>query len=162
MREEKMRKNLKEKLWILFEKELIKNDLLLFDFELRTKSGQKTIEIIIDKEKDYVSVDDCVKATNLLTPIIEEQELFADSYNIEVSSPGLERKLRDERDFIRFKNQTIKIILKTPYQKRSVIIGKNEDFCTDKKILTISEKDTNIKFEVQQNDIKEARLYLEV
>lgn len=60
----------------------------------------------------YVTVEDCEKVTRQLQFALEVED--ADYRRLEVSSPGLDRPLRHEKDFVRFAGEIIDITLKAP------------------------------------------------
>lgn len=77
---------------------------------------QKTLRIFIDhlESTDGVGIEDCVKVTKTLDEPLdsmpEVSNLFGDGgYELEVSSPGIDRPLRTERDFQRFQGREIRI-----------------------------------------------------
>jgi ribosome maturation factor RimP len=58
-----------------------------------------------------ISLDDCVKANNLISVILDVEDFIAGPYNLEVSSPGVYRSLRKANDFERFCGKYVKIEL---------------------------------------------------
>ena len=56
-----------------------------------------------------VTLDDCVLVNNEAGPVIDVEDLIQSPYTLEVSSPGLNRALKKERDFERFKDRSVKI-----------------------------------------------------
>jgi len=81
------------------------------------KSHQRILRVFIDfiesNPSRAIGIEDCVKATRAidepLDDISEVQELFKGPYELEVSSPGLNRPLKKEKDFIRFQGERAKI-----------------------------------------------------
>src|SRR5688572_33446808 len=76
---------------------------------------------------ELVSVDDCSRVSTDLSAILDvEPELLGDpdrAYTLEVSSPGLDRPLRDERDFRRFVGRLAKIVT-TPVDGHAHFAGR--------------------------------------
>ena len=56
-----------------------------------------------------VSIDDCQKASEALSEWLDEHDPIPQAYFLEVSSPGIERQLKKDKDFIRFKGQTVQV-----------------------------------------------------
>jgi len=73
-------------------------------------------------ESEFVLVEDCEAVTRQLQYVLEVEN--ADYSRLEVSSPGLDRPLRGERDFKRFVGEQIEIILKQPFQSRKKFVGE--------------------------------------
>ena len=83
-------------------------DLELVDVEyLRERSGW-IVRITIDKEGG-VTLGDCTKVSRELGFLIELKDVIEHPYNLEVSSPGLDRPLKTAKDFQRFAGRTVTI-----------------------------------------------------
>ena len=68
----------------------------------------KTLQILIEyKDDTKISVNDCKIVSNNISAIIDVSEIIDTKYNLEVSSPGIERPLIKFDDFNRFKNNHI-------------------------------------------------------
>ena len=88
----------------------------LMDLEFSPMKNGLKITVFIDHD-DGIDIDDCVNTTKEISPIFEEDD-SEKSYIIEVSSPGLDRKLINKEHFDEFIGKTIKIKLKTKLQDR--------------------------------------------
>ncbi|MCK5551967.1 MAG: ribosome maturation factor RimP [Deltaproteobacteria bacterium] len=80
----------------------------LIDVEYRREASGWVLRIYIDK-KEGVSLGDCALVSNEVGPVIDVEDLFESPYTLEVSSPGLNRTLKKERDFERFKGGLARI-----------------------------------------------------
>ena len=134
----------------------------LYDLKYIQQKGKKTLRIFIDHPERSISIKDCEVVSRNIGPLIDEQELLKGSYYLEVSSPGVERELRNVRDFKRFVGETVKVITLEPVEKRMVFIGKLIDFDSDSDELTVLERDSNRLFKINYINVKKAQLYLEV
>ena len=76
--------------------------------EYRREARGWVLRIYIDKEGG-VSLDDCVLVSNEVGTVIDVEDLFESPYTLEVSSPGLNRALKKDRDFERFKGRLARI-----------------------------------------------------
>lgn len=85
--------------------------LTLYDLEYL--QGAKTLRIYIDRDKEQggVSLDDCALVSEKVSDVIDPLDLFPTDYNLEVSSPGLERQLRHAWHFDKVKGKKIEIKL---------------------------------------------------
>ena len=95
----------------------------MVDLEFRFESGRWTLRIFIDKEGG-VTVDDCANVNKELGYLIEAKNIIDYHYVFEVSSPGLNRPLKKEKDFIRSIGKMIKLELARPVNKRSKFTGR--------------------------------------
>lgn len=68
---------------------------LLYDVEFLGSPGGRILRVYIDKEGSSVSVDDCANVSRALNLILDVEDIIpGGAYNLEVSSPGLERQMR--------------------------------------------------------------------
>ncbi len=92
--------------------------------EIEKTAHNKLIRIFVDKEGG-ITIDDCVTISNHLNRLFAAENI--DYGRLEVSSPGLDRPLRKESDFIRFKGETIKLKLRIPFQGQRNFVGVLQD-----------------------------------
>ena len=88
--------------------------------EVEQLAHNKLLRIFVDKEGG-ISIDDCVTISNHLSRLFAVENI--DYGRLEVSSPGLDRPLRKETDFIRFTGETIKLKLRIPVQGQRNFVG---------------------------------------
>ncbi|TXI27685.1 MAG: ribosome maturation factor RimP [Nitrosomonas oligotropha] len=88
--------------------------------EVERLAHNKLLRIFVDKE-DGINIDDCVAISNHLSRLFAVENI--DYGRLEVSSPGLDRPLRKEADFIRFKGETVKLKLRIPIQGQRNFVG---------------------------------------
>lgn len=96
-----------ERLWAMFEDYLGAEELELDDLEV-VGSGRKAIRVTIDAE-DGVGVDRLARVSRALSRMLDDADPIDGSYTLEVSSPGLERKLRRPRHFEKSLSSDVKV-----------------------------------------------------
>ncbi len=120
-----MKRDIEEKTWEIIESPLQSMGFELVDVEY-TREGKKTfLRIFVDKEGG-VTLNDCVNISKFLSPLLEVEDvedMIPGSYNLEVSSPGLFRKLKRERDYVRALGKRVKIVTYEPVEKDRTVIG---------------------------------------
>ena len=122
----------------------------LMDLEFSPMKNGLKITVFIDHD-DGIDIDDCVNTTKEISPIFEEDD-SENSYIIEVSSPGLDRKLINKEHFDKFIGKTIKIKLKTKLQDRKNFKGQLLNRI--KNIITIQDHDNKeIEIDLKLIDI---------
>lgn len=102
---------------------LAEEKMELVDLQYVTASGKKNLRIFLDKEGG-IKLDDCEHMTNVIGSVLDESGLLPDSYILEISSPGLDRVLKKEKDFIRFIGSKIKVTVYTPINGQRNFLGK--------------------------------------
>ncbi len=76
-----------------------------------------TLRIYIDSEKG-ITVDDCADVSHQVSGVLDVEDPISVAYNLEVSSPGLDRPLFDAKHYERFQGQEISLVLRTAIQNR--------------------------------------------
>ncbi|WP_366836104.1 ribosome maturation factor RimP [Nitrosomonas sp.] len=88
--------------------------------EVERLAHNKLLRIFVDKEGG-INIDDCVAISNHLSRLFAVENI--DFGRLEVSSPGLDRPLRKEADFLRFNGETVKLKLRVPIQGQRNFVG---------------------------------------
>lgn len=88
--------------------------------EVERLAHNKLLRIFVDKEGG-INIDDCVAISNHLSRLFAVENI--DFGRLEVSSPGLDRPLRKESDFLRFNGETVKLKLRVPIQGQRNFVG---------------------------------------
>jgi ribosome maturation factor RimP len=95
----------------------------MVDVEFRFENGRWTLRVFIDKEGG-VTIEDCAAVSRDLGNVVEGENIIDCPYVLEVSSPGFDRPLRKEKDFIRSIGRLVKIEMKQPVNKRKNFTGR--------------------------------------
>jgi ribosome maturation factor RimP len=80
----------------------------LVDAEYVREAGTWYLRIYIDKENG-VTVDDCEIVSRMLDKWLDDEDFISDAYILEVSSPGLGRPLKKEKDYVRNRGRSVEI-----------------------------------------------------
>ena len=126
----------------------------LVEVELKGAGNQSVLRIFIDKS-DGVSLKDCELISHQVGTVLDVEDLIPFSYTLEVSSPGLDRKLVKESDYTRFEGKLAKIQTRIPLQHQRVFRGRLRGFQEGKVILELSKGDL---LEIPLDVVKESRL----
>src|ERR1700678_2870867 len=85
----------------------------------------RLLRIYIDRSSEGVAHSDCEFISRQVGTILDIEDVIpGDSYTLEVSSPGLERKLSKAKDFERFVGQKAKVVLREPVENQRRWEGK--------------------------------------
>lgn len=110
------------------------NGFELVDVEYVKEGGSWYLRAYIDKPGG-ITVDDCELVSRAANDILDEQDFVEDSYIFEVSSPGLGRPLKKEKDFIRSIGEEVEIRTFRAIDRQKEFIGILKEF--DKETVTI-------------------------
>lgn len=95
----------------------------LVDIEFQKEQARWVLTLFIDKEGG-VSLDDCERVSRAVEPLLDDKDPIAQSYFLCVSSPGLDRPLKNESDFKRALGKDVEIKLYLRREKKKEYIGK--------------------------------------
>lgn len=119
-----------------------KHGFELWDVEYVKEGGNWYLRAYIDKPGG-IMVDDCEIVSRELSDILDEQDYIDESYILEVSSPGLGRPLKKERDFERSLGEEVEIHTYRAIDRQKEFIGILKDY--DKDTVTIEYEDGETK-----------------
>ncbi len=95
-----MEKSLQDRIAGLVTPAVLDSDCELLDVEILPRAGGLILRLIIDKEGG-VGIDDCVAVSERVEPILDKEDPIDTGYDLEVSSPGVDRPLKTEDDLRR-------------------------------------------------------------
>ncbi len=117
-----------EKITELGERAAIGTDIEIAEVQLRGGGNARLLRIYIDKPGG-VTHGDCALISERLGKLLDEEDAVpGDSYTLEVSSPGVDRKLSRPRDFERVVGQKIKLAIREPIEGQTRFEGKLAQF----------------------------------
>lgn len=126
------------------------NGLELYNVEFLKEGRDWFLRVYIDKKEDqeeeYVSTDDCEKVSRFLSEELDRLDPIEQNYYLEISSPGLDRALLKDKDYVRFAGRLVDLSLykavngQKAYQ--GILVGLVDD-----KIVIKNEKDEELQFD---------------
>lgn len=93
----------------------------LLEVEYRKENGDQMLRIFIDREEG-VDLNTCTQATRAVQDRIDQENIEYD--HLEMSSPGLNRLLKKEKDFIRFQGERVKVRTLQPLEGQKNFQGR--------------------------------------
>lgn len=104
------------------------------------------LRIFIDKESG-ISLDDCEKVNNAITDMLDEADIIKDQYFLEISSPGVERHIRKDKQLEEHIGKDINVRLFKPIDKQKELTGTLQKFDDEQVVLLINEEEITINRE---------------
>jgi len=123
----------------------------LVDLKMASHNGKPLLQVFVDREVGGVTLDDCTALSEKVGECLDTNNFYENGYFLEVSSPGMDRVIRKEKDFKRFAGRQIKVRLKRPVNGSRVFYGAIAGFENGQVLLT-----GDLKFSLEE--IEEARL----
>ena len=94
----------------------------LVGIEFLPQGKHSLLRVYIDTE-DGITLDDCTKVSHQLSGLLDVEDVIRGQYNLEISSPGLDRPLFTPQQFSQFIGQEVKLKLSVPFEGRSKYRG---------------------------------------
>ncbi|MCI8378095.1 MAG: ribosome maturation factor RimP [Lachnospiraceae bacterium] len=143
------------------------NHFELVDVEYVKEAGNWYLRAYVDKEGG-ITLDDCELVNRTWSDIMDVEDFIPEAYILEVSSPGLGRQLKKEKDFARSIGEDVDVKF---YQARKVPAGKNGKEVSVKEVTgtlkaytkeTITlETEFAQEYEIQRSDISTVKLAID-
>lgn len=115
----------------------------------------RNVRVWVDREVGGVAVQDCTSLTRLIRDVFEADGLDPGSFHFEVNSPGLDRLLVRERDFVRFAGKEVTVRLRVKRGDRRQFKGTLVGI--DKGLVRVKEGNETLAFDLGR-EIEEVRL----
>jgi ribosome maturation factor RimP len=144
-----------EELTQILKESAIAHNADLVDYELTGKGNQTVLRVFIDKSGG-VDLETCTKISRSIADFLDRKDLFTDNYRLEVSSPGLDRPLKEKRDYERQLERLLKVTYSQD-DKDITITGRLQSVAEDSIYLLVEEKPIRLPFQ----RIKKAKVEIE-
>ena len=145
------------KIKALAESLLQEEKMELADMELLREGRGWALRLFIDKTGG-ITLDDCASVSRQFGDQLEVEDLIPFRYTLEVSSPGLDRPLKQDQDFLRHIGNQIQVITRSPWEGRSFFEGKMLDYQVSGALMLAEKKKV---WEIPVSLIAKARLVFE-
>jgi ribosome maturation factor RimP len=102
----------------------------VFDVQFRREAAGMVLRVQIDRPgpaataEDSVSVEDCAHVSRDLSAVLDVEDVVPIAYTLEVSSPGLDRPLRELDDYRRFAGRRAKLVMRQPIDGQGFFKGR--------------------------------------
>ena len=144
----------------LIENTAMRYNLIPIEIDFSKENHRWFLRIFLYSQERSITLEDCENVTRSLDDFLEE--LIPVKYYLEVSSPGLERKFKSEKEFVIFKGKRISLKLKEPLEGESEKIFKGEILDYDvNEGLKFFRFDDGTELQIPKNNIQSAKLYID-
>lgn len=123
-------------------------------------AGLKTLQIMAERPDGKMEVDDCAALSRHLSRVLDEADPIAGSYQLEVSSPGIDRPLIAPEDYARFAGHEVRLELVSPMNGRKRFKGMLIGLERRDVVMDVSEAGGVKRLRFPFNEIADANLVL--
>lgn len=128
----------------------------LIEVQFRRETPGWVLRLVIDREHG-VGIDDCARISREVAHLLEVEDPIEQAYTLEVSSPGLDRPLKKEKDFLRCRGEKVKVVVREPIDGQNQWVGLIEGVSRESAVLRTDHGVVEIPYAL----IKKARLVIE-
>ena len=143
------------------EKIVTSEGLELVHVEYRKQGRGWLLRIDIDKEGG-VMLADCENVSHQVSAFLDVEDVVPAEYELQVSSPGLDRKFYKESDYRKFIGRLVRVKTSKPIRGLHVIVGRLKEFDGKQIVVTDPQVKRDPDYVVPLADIKETRLEVEI
>lgn len=130
----------------------------LIDVELKTHGDRPAVRVVIDSEEG-VDSGVCTRVSRNVSPVLDvEDPGFTGAYDLEVSSPGLERRLRRPSEYEQFQGHELEVTCYAPFKEQKEWVGTLSDYSEEGLTLELENDDL---IEIPEEKIASARLHFD-
>jgi ribosome maturation factor RimP len=116
---------LQQKLWSIIEPLVVDEALELWDLRFTGKPGKSgTLAIFVDREGGGIQLEECSALSRKIGVILDVEDPFSGAFHLEVSSPGIDRVLRQQKHFNLFVGERVRLKLFQSVEGRRKFSGK--------------------------------------
>lgn len=116
----------------------------IYDVEYVKEGGNWYLRVFADKDGG-INIDECEAVSRKLSEELDKKDPIKQNYFLEVSSPGIERKLRQSEHFEMYKGETVDIGLYKAVDGSKTLTGELLDFENDEVLIKTEDKSVKIK-----------------
>lgn len=132
----------------------------LVHIEFGTHGRNLLLRIDIDKEGG-ITVEDCSLISNQVSTYLDVEDAIPGEFELQVSSPGLDRKFYKDSDYQKFIGKLVRVKMAKAIRGLHVVLGRLIDY-NGTQIIVKDPKSKKEPYEIQLSDIKETRLEVEI
>lgn len=143
-----MNETVAERVWAVAEPLVTYEGLEIVDVEFRRESRGMVLRLYIDRCGGVggVSLDDLTRVSRQLGDVLDVHDAIPGSYNLEVSSPGINRRLRRPDHFQRYLGKKVRVRTAGPLDGRRAFVGVLHGVDADGIVLSTAEGNHTIRF----------------
>ena len=143
------------------EKIVISEGLELVHIDFHRQGRGYLLRVDIDKDGG-VTLDDCQLVSHQISAYLDVDDVVPSEYELQVSSPGLDRKFYRDSDYQKFLGRLVRVQTSKPIRGLHVIVGRLKEYDGRKIVVNDPAVKKDPNYQIPLADIKETRLEVEI
>ncbi len=127
----------------------------LVHLEVKRVNREVQIEVLTDRPRGGITIEECSRLNKRLCDEIDAANLFTEGYTVRVSSPGVDRPLRNEQDFLRVIGRPVRLYLSEKIADKLEHVGVVEAASAEQVTISHRPESLKIPFEIINKAIQE-------
>lgn len=153
--------NLPDRVEQEIEKIVTSEGLELVHIDYKKQGRGYLLRVDIDKDGG-VTLDDCQLVSQQISTYLDVDDVVPAEYELQVSSPGLDRKFYKDSDYAKFRGRLVRVKTAKAIRGLHVIVGRLKEFDGQRIVVTDPVQKKDPDYEIPLADIKETRLEVEM
>lgn len=116
----------------------------IYDVEYVKEGGARYLRIYADKEDSGISLDECEVINRAMCEFMDEKDPIKENYILEVSSPGVERKLRTPQHFEKYMGRTVDVGLYKAIDGSKTVTGQLMGYADEKIVIAMTDNELEL------------------
>lgn len=134
---------------------------VLIHIDYKPFGGNAVLRVDIDKDGG-VTLEDCQLISQQLSPMLDVEDAIPSRYELQVSSPGLDRKFYRQSDYEKFLGRLVRVKTGKAVRGLHVIVGHLKSYDGDRIVVMDPSAKRDPEYTIDLSDIKETRLEVEI
>jgi ribosome maturation factor RimP len=147
-----------EQIWQLAESVLVAEGMEPVLVECLKMKTRWVVRIYMDREEGGVSLDDCARVSHQLGDLLDVHDVPPGPYDLEISSPGLDRPLHRDKDFLKYRGSEINLRLGEKIEGRRKFSGELLDYEDADGVKTLVIRSAGKIFRIPREAVAKANL----
>jgi len=102
---------------------LEEGDIELVELNFVRLPGRSILKLLVDRKTGRISLDECARLNAKISSLLDAQDIIKEGYILEVSSPGLDRPLKEKQDFSRCIDKKVRLFFSEPINGKFEVEG---------------------------------------
>ena len=119
----------------------------LWGVEYNPRGRGSTLRVFIDSLAG-ISLDDCVAVSRQVSALLDVEDPIFEEYELEVSSPGVDRRLFNREQYSTFIGEQLHLLLRTPFKGKRKHVGLLSEVLSNEIVLQVEDGEYRIPFDI--------------
>ena len=119
----------------------------LWGVEYNPRGRGSTLRVFIDSLAG-ISLDDCVTVSRQVSALLDVEDPIFEEYELEVSSPGVDRRLFNKEQYSEFIGEQLHLLLRTPFKGKRKHVGLLSEVLSNEIVLQVEDGEYRIPFDI--------------